>query len=267
VDHATTVNDALRVKTNQLAGAKEQLATQQDAAQTTRNKLASLQVELVTQQKALDANKVAKAALLSQTKSQESSYQKLIVQKRAEEAAFEAAIYQLSLQLKAADNSKIPSASKGILNWPLDSVNVTQFFGKTTDSGRLYASGTHNGVDFAANVGAPVHAVLGGVVQEINEGAVQNCQYGKWVLVKHPNGLSSLYAHLSQINVSKGDAVTTGQTVGFSGMTGYATGPHLHLGLYNSSSVTFKQYSCKSGSSVYIPIAPPNGYLDPMAYL
>ena len=204
---------------------------------------------------------------MTQTKNQEGAYQKLISQKRAEEASFEAAIFKLSAQLKAADNSKVPTGGKGILSYPLDTIHITQLFGKTSDSGRLYASGTHDGVDFGAPTGTAIHAALGGVVQEINEGAVQNCQYGKWVLVKHANGLSTLYAHMSQINVSKGQSVSTGDTLGFVGMTGYATGPHLHLTVYNSSSVTFKNYTCKSGPSVYIPIAPTNGYLDPMKYL
>jgi murein DD-endopeptidase MepM/ murein hydrolase activator NlpD len=267
IDRTTSLNDVLQTQVQTLSGVKVQLSNQEDVAAATRTKLASLQKDLVTQQQALDANKAAKASLLTQTKNQEGSYQKLIASKRAEEATFEAALYQLSLQLKAADPSKVPSASKGVLAYPLANINITQLFGKTTDSGRLYASGTHNGVDFGTPIGTPVMAALSGTVQETNEGAVQNCQYGKWVLIKHANGLSTLYAHLSQIQVTKGQEVTTGQTIAFSGMTGYATGPHLHLTVYNSSAVTFKQYACKSGPTVYIPIAPPNGYLDPMAYL
>jgi murein DD-endopeptidase MepM/ murein hydrolase activator NlpD len=256
IDRTTSLNDVLQTQVQTLSGVKVQLSNQEDVAAATRTKLASLQKDLVTQQQALDANKAAKASLLTQ-----------IASKRAEEATFEAALYQLSLQLKAADPSKVPSASKGVLAYPLANINITQLFGKTTDSGRLYASGTHNGVDFGTPIGTPVMAALSGTVQETNEGAVQNCQYGKWVLIKHANGLSTLYAHLSQIQVTKGQEVTTGQTIAFSGMTGYATGPHLHLTVYNSSAVTFKQYACKSGPTVYIPIAPPNGYLDPMAYL
>jgi len=87
------------------------------------------------------------------------------------------------------------------------------------------------------------------------------------VLVKHQNGLSTLYAHLSRISVAKGDSVSTGDAVGLAGSTGYATGPHLHFTLYLSESVTFKQYSCKNGRAVTIPIAAPNAYLNPLSYL
>ena len=108
---------------------------------------------------------------------------------------------------------------------------------------------------------------MGGTVVDVNQGVAPMCQYGKWVLVKHPNGLTSLYAHLSSISVSKGQAVAQGQTLGLSGNTGYATGPHLHLTLYISSAVTFKNYTCNSGAVAYIPIAPLNAYLNPFSYL
>lgn len=102
---------------------------------------------------------------------------------------------------------------------------------------------------------------------EVNYGAVPNCQYGKWVLIRHANGLATLYAHLSDVSVQKGGAVATGQMIGFSGNTGYATGPHLHMGVYLAEAISFKQYTCKSGYTVTIPIAPISAYLDPLSYL
>ncbi len=266
-DASLSVSEALRANTATLSGITQQLGAQKADESSTRAKLAELGSELSSQQKELDVKKAEKATLLSQTKNQESSYQSLISKKRAEQASFQAALYQLSLKLKAADTSSIPNAGTGILKWPLDSVHITQLFGKTTDSGRLYASGTHDGIDLGVPSGAAVHAALTGTVFATNEGAVQNCQYGKWVLIKHANGLATLYAHLSKISVTNGQVVTTGDTIGYSGMTGYATGPHLHFTVYVASAVTLKQYTCKSGPTVTIPIAPPNGYLNPSAYL
>ncbi len=268
VDATTDLSRALETHMQDLGAAKAQLAVQHSSVAATKNNLSSLKAKLSEQKRALDIAKAEKDKLLNQTKSQESSYQKLIAQKRAEEASFEAALFELASKLQyAADPTRLPPAGKGILRWPLDKVVVTQAFGRTSDSGRLYASGTHDGVDFAASVGTPIHAALSGTVYEINQGAVQNCQYGKWVLIKHGNGLATLYAHLSSISVSKGQTVSTGDTIGYAGMTGYATGPHLHFTVYDSTAVTLKQYTCKSGPTVTVPIASPRAYLNPMLYL
>jgi murein DD-endopeptidase MepM/ murein hydrolase activator NlpD len=77
-----------------------------------------------------------------------------------------------------------------------------------------------------------------------------------------------MYAHLSSFAVAKGDIVKSGQVIGYSGNTGYSTGPHLHFTVYASQGVKVMQYtssvSCKHAT---IPIADPKAYLDPMLYL
>lgn len=83
----------------------------------------------------------------------------------------------------------------------------------------------HLGVDYAAPTGTPVRTVGNGVVEFAG---VQN-GFGKVVMVKHRNNHTTVYAHLSQINVRKGQSVDQGQTVGAVGSTGWATGPHLHF--------------------------------------
>lgn len=92
--------------------------------------------------------------------------------------------------------------------------------------------------------------------------------YGKWILIKHDNGLSSMYAHLSLIKATEGDRVSTGDIIGYSGNTGYSTGPHLHFGVYASQGVKIVQYTnsinCKNA---VIPVADLKAYLDPMDYL
>lgn len=268
LDGLAQLTDSLGTHAALLSEAKAMLEDQHKQVAATKNELSSANVDLTNQKKALDVNRQEKQTLLSQTQAEEAQYQALIQQKRAEQAAFEAALFRLSSELQyALDPSSIPSAGSGVLAWPVDDPFVTQQFGKTSDSGRLYASGTHDGIDLRAAVGTPVRAALSGTVYEVNHGAVQNCQYGKWVLVKHANGLATLYAHLSDISVSKGQTVTTGKVLGNSGMTGYATGPHLHFTVYAGDAVSLKQYTCKSGYTVTIPIAAPNAYLNPMSYL
>lgn len=276
-DEATTL-EALRIDLQEriyhLSSLKTGLEVDKGTAESKKQELEKLQSRLGQERQGLDVVKKEQTKLLNETKGQEATYQAQIAQKKAEQAAFEAALFELAAGLQSTDPTQIPEARNGILAWPLESVTVTQQFGKTSDSGRLYSSGTHDGVDFSTKstiyptgIGMPVKAALSGTVVEVNHGAVQYCQYGKWVLVRHNNGLTTLYAHLSEINVSKGTAVATGQTVGKSGNTGYATGPHLHFTVYASSAVSLKQYTCKSGYTVTIPIAPLNAYLNPLSYL
>ncbi len=267
-DHARQFNRALGSDIDHLQATRTVLAANRDQVSEKKTELVSLQNNLSLQKKSVELQKTAQQKLLKDTNNQESSYQKIVADKKAEEARFEATLFELESQLKyVLDPRRIPPVGKGVLRWPLDNVFITQQFGRTSSSERLYLSGTHNGVDFRASIGTPVRAARSGVVLAINYGAVQNCQYGKWVLIKHLNGLATLYAHLSDIDVQKGNTVSTGQVIGFSGNTGYSTGPHLHFSVYLAEAISFKDFRCGNGSMVAIPIAPVNAYLNPLSYL
>ncbi|WP_409473823.1 peptidoglycan DD-metalloendopeptidase family protein [Streptomyces sp. HC307] len=92
-------------------------------------------------------------------------------------------------------------------------------------AGPMWSSGYHTGLDFPAATGTPVYAAANGTVATAGGGG----PYGNHILVNHGGGLASLYAHLSKIVTSVGDAVTRGQTIGAVGATGNVTGPHLHF--------------------------------------
>lgn len=83
----------------------------------------------------------------------------------------------------------------------------------------------HLGVDYAAPTGTAVRSIGDGVVEFAG---VQN-GFGNVVFVKHRNNHTTVYAHLSRINVQRGQSVSQGQNVGAVGSTGWATGPHLHF--------------------------------------
>lgn len=260
----------VRAQSKELETYKEELANKKMATEGEKNKLLSLKSELGDQNKILDINKKEKSNILVATKNKETGYKKILADRQAEKEKFEKELFDFESKLKRViDPNSFPSSGKGILSWPLDNIFVTQAFGKTIDAKRLYVSGTHNGVDFRASRGTPVKAALEGIVQGIgNTDAQKGCySYGKWILVKHPNGLSSLYGHLDLIKVNEGQTVATGELIGYSGQTGYATGPHLHFTLYASQGIDVQQYSssinCKN---VTIPIADSKAYLDPMLY-
>jgi len=89
----------------------------------------------------------------------------------------------------------------------------------------------HNGVDYGAPRGTPVYASADGVVKVSNyrDGNPWFGGYGNYIMIEHSNGTQTLYAHLSGIDVSVGDTVHRGQTIGKTGNTGRSTGPHLHF--------------------------------------
>ncbi len=83
----------------------------------------------------------------------------------------------------------------------------------------------HEGVDYGAPIGTPVHVVGDGVVAF----AGQQNGYGNVIQVQHSDNRVTVYAHLSKIDVTRGEHVSQGEHIGDVGMTGWATGPHLHF--------------------------------------
>jgi len=271
------VEEKLVTEIDALRNARTDLEKQKAETEGKKNELAGLQSQLSGQRGTIANTQSAQAKLLAETKSKEAAYQKLLADNIAREKEFEAALFQYESALKSVvDPSSIPAANSTIFTWPVDNVKVTQRFGITSDSGRLYASGSHNGVDFGTPVGSAVHAVRQGVIKgQGNTDSQPGCySYGRWVLIEHDNGLSTIYGHLSSSIVVTGQNVTAGQIIGYSGGapgafgSGYSTGPHVHLGTYASEGVKIAQYSSSIGcKQVSIPLADPKSYLDALAYL
>ena len=92
--------------------------------------------------------------------------------------------------------------------------------------------GTNDGINIAVPEGTPVKAAEGGTVAYVGE---EIKGYGKMVLVRHPNGYVSAYAHNSDLNVKRGDTVKRGQVIARSGQTGNVTSPQLHFELRKGS--------------------------------
>jgi hypothetical protein len=107
----------------------------------------------------------------------------------------------------------------GGLMWPLQWVSVTSDYGKR---GKIF----HEGIDLKAPTGTPVYAAQSGHV--IYSGS-QIPGYGKMVVLKHDNGIATVYAHNSSLLVRRGDRVIQGQRISMSGASGHARGPHLHF--------------------------------------
>lgn len=117
------------------------------------------------------------------------------------------------------------SLTKAYLIAPLQYTRITSAFGMRNHP-VFGGHREHTGVDFGAPTGTPVRVVGDGVV----EFAGVQRGYGNVIYVKHPNGRdTTVYGHLSKIDVKVGEKVAQGETIGEVGSTGIATGPHLHF--------------------------------------
>ncbi len=264
----------VRDQSKELKAYENDLSNKKTATEAEKQKLMSLKSQLSDQNKVLDINKKEKNDLLATTKDKEANYKKLLTDRQAEKDKFEKELtdYESQLQFKL-NPSSIPSSGSGVLGWPLDKIRITQLFGDT-DFARshpgAYNGNGHNGVDFAANIGTIVMAAANGVVVGTGNTDIvcPNASYGKWVLIKHINGLSTLYAHLSIIKVTQGDNVSRSDIIGYSGNTGYTTGPHLHFGVFASDGVQITTLKSKVCSGSYtMPVASFSAYLNPLLYL
>jgi murein DD-endopeptidase MepM/ murein hydrolase activator NlpD len=114
----------------------------------------------------------------------------------------------------------------GLFHFPLRKFTLTSAFGQRISpiSGR---NSKHNGLDLAAPSGTEVYAARGGTVIEIAENSV----YGKYVVIQHDDGWTSLYGHLSRVDTVLRNQVKAGTLIGRVGSTGLSTGPHLHFEL------------------------------------
>ena len=139
-------------------------------------------------------------------------------------------IYLYSPSGKEADveffSEEGQSIKSALLKTPIDVVRISGHFGYRKKHPILGFGRMHKGVDFAASAGTPIYAAGEGVVQFVG----WKSGYGRFVFIKHRNGLSTAYAHASKFanNLKVGSKVKQGDIIAYVGSTGHATGPHLH---------------------------------------
>lgn len=191
-----------------------------------------LRQELETEENRLEEVRSSKERLLSKTQSEVQKYDALIDDLEEQRKAIEDEIEDIeSGKTAALDLKDVPKYKKGLLDYPLASVKITQKYGKTSFT-RWYTF--HNGIDFGVPSGTKVLAAADGKV--IGVGNNGRYAYGRWIAIDHGNGLVTMYGHLSSQSKKKGDKVQKGDTIAKSGNTGYSTGPHLHFTVFSTKS-------------------------------
>lgn len=205
----------LEVKRNELNEDKNNLESDKKELQENIDKIEA-------SKRVLDDEAAECNALMRKLSSQTSEYLEMIETNEEE-------LREIENEIRAAANAasqgsgQIPGSTgngSGQLGYPTDSRSVSAGF-------PYYSSGGwHGGIDFPVPTGSNVYAAASGTVILVK---YLTYSYGYYVMIDHGNGLSTLYAHNSAINVSVGESVSRGQVIAQSGSTGNSTGPHCHF--------------------------------------
>ena len=281
VQSLQNLREQLGVDIVNLVGLREQLGakvasvTQKKTEIEIRRRAAEVKKSLIEEQKE------DRQVILVQTKSKESLYEQQLAELKKQQDDIAEEIDRYEQQLRSEFNVGLLPGRRAIFAWPMavrpngDSKTrcldersgsvgttggvgtITQCFGEISN---LYRGKPHNGLDIGVPAATPVLAAESGTVIAVgnnDRSAWSKYQYGKYIMVRHENNLTTLYAHLSRFAVAKGDAVERGQIIGYSGNTGYSTGPHLHFGVYWAPSVEFRSVPPAAGLvPVGVTVAP-----------
>lgn len=267
-------------KKYELLNINRELSAKRSDEEKTKEELEKEKQILAGQHETVLSNEKVKSGLLASTKGEQAKYEQLLKEKKAQKQQFESLVKDIESKIQILiDPSSYPDAKRGVLSWPLANIIVTQEFGGSEfakNNPGIYGRAYHPGTDFGTPVGTKVMSVSSGKIRDFgNTDAYPGCYaWGRWILVDHDNGLSSLYAHLSSILVSRGQQVDVGEVIALSGNSGVSTGPHLHLTIYASQGVKVGKYGTyKPGGAGCAatdatgPFADLDAYLDPMSYL
>lgn len=223
---------------------------------------------LKNRQSIVEETKKGKQTLLDVTKNQEKNYQNQLSELEKQQLAISDEISDLEDELRRSfDITLLPIKRPGVFSWPIKLVKdggigrITQRVGEIS---YLYKGKPHNGLDIGAPIGTPVYAAEDGIIAAVDNNDrsyYRKYQYGKYIFIKHNNNMSTLYAHLSKQIVRVGDGVKRGDLIGYSGNTGYSTGPHLHFGAYWTPSIQMKSVAPANGLVPIGVVINPEDYL------
>ncbi len=211
-----------------LEEAKQEKQSVEDKRQIEKEKqtqLEGLTLTLQHQKDQLDEEAASKQQLIAQTQNSQNKFNTLLQDLKQEQSFINQQIGTLQKEMEGKLKSSDQTKEDSVITWPIDP-NIrgisTYFHDPTYPFRNLFE---HSGIDLPAPVGTPVPAAAPGYVAWARTGRL----YGNYVMIIHANGLATLYAHLSRIDVKVDQFVPRGKIIGAVGMTGFTTGPHLHF--------------------------------------
>lgn len=216
----------------QLKDEKSELETVRADYQNKKKVQEEYLASLKADEAALEKKKNEAAGYITKLQKNEKTYLAMLERMDAEEQKLQDDLQKYLKELQEKENSKFVG---GKFLWPVPTkyTRVSSVYGGRTSpiTGKWEF---HNGIDIPASYGVDIYASNSGTVTK----AEYHWSYGNYIMIDHGGGYATLYAHCSQILVSKGDKVSRGDVIAKVGSTGSSTGNHLHFSLYESSKHT-----------------------------
>ncbi len=224
VDQLETINADLQTAIKTMKASRAMLEEKKTSQEAKFGQLNALQISLEREIDVLNNSTKAKEILISQTQKSEAEFQVFLRELKQEQQYIDQQINALQLEIEDKLSASDEVGDSSVLSWPMDTNRgVSAYFQDPTYPFRYLFE--HSGIDLPASTGTPVKAVAPGYVAWTKKGR----QYGNYVMIIHANGVATLYAHLSRIDVQADEFVSRGKIIGGVGSTGLSTGPHLHL--------------------------------------
>lgn len=221
-----SIQSLLNQKNQELAAYNTKIANSQNEIDRQQSEIKGLYEDISAQEANIEAmeREIERQEEEARKKAEEEA------RKRAEEEAKKNA--EKSETSSKSESTYKPRTMTGGFTWPVPSSGrITSEYG-SRESPTEGASSYHKGIDIGASTGSSVVAAADGKVVI----ATYSSSAGNYVMISHGSGTYTVYMHMSRLNVSEGDEVSKGESIGAVGSTGYSTGPHLHFGIRKDGS-------------------------------
>ena len=233
LEQLENIQDNLLQNVEELQDIKIALNNDKDSLNDKKEEIDLLNNILENRKESLNGQKVAKDSILQITHGQEAKFQQLLDQSREEQRQLNNELVYLEKVGREKLNRQLALEaieSDGMM-WPVSSRIITAYFHDPDYPYRHIFE--HNAIDIAIPQGTPIRSAESGYVAKVRDGGKTGYSY---IMIIHPDGLSTVYGHINQINISVDQYISKGQVIGYSGgLPGtngagpFSTGPHLHL--------------------------------------
>ncbi|TAL50130.1 hypothetical protein EPN81_03640 [Patescibacteria group bacterium] len=225
LEQLESVSSDLKQAVETARRSKAKLLEKHETEQGKKEQLTQLSASLAQEERQLESSVGAKSSLLAATQQSEAQFQELLEDLREEQVYLNQQIGILQKEIEGKLNASDELGDSSILSWPIDPTirGISAYFHDPSYPFRHLFE--HSGLDLPAPTGTPVRSAAPGYIAWTRQGTL----YGNYVMVIHTNGLATLYAHLSRIDVSPDQFISRGAQIGAVGSTGLSTGPHLHF--------------------------------------